>query len=98
MIYVIATLKIRPGTLEALANLAQPLIVGTRAEAGCLLYDLTASITDPETAVFLEKWESREALQAHYGTPHFASWSEANKAYVLSAKIEIIHPERIELV
>jgi quinol monooxygenase YgiN len=98
MIYVIATLKIRPGTLEALANLAQPLIAGTRAEAGCLLYDFNASITDPETAVFIEKWESREALEAHFNTPHIAIWREANKAYVLSAKVEIIHPDRIELV
>jgi len=96
MIYVIATLKIRPGTLEALANLAEPLIVGTRAEAGCILYDLNASITDPETVVFIEQWESREHLTAHAGTAHMAVWREANKAYVVSSKVEIIHPDHVE--
>jgi quinol monooxygenase YgiN len=98
MVYVIATLTIRPGTLEALANVAEPLIIGTRAEAGCLRYDLNASITDPETVVFVEEWQSREHWQAHGMTSHFLAWREASKAYVISARVEVVHPESVEIV
>ena len=72
MIYVIATLKIRPGTRDAVAAAAQSAIEGTRKEEGCLLYDLHASVTDPERMVFVEQWTDREALAKHLKAPHLA--------------------------
>lgn len=98
MIRVIAMLKIRPGTLEALAGTAWPLIEHARSEPGCRYYDLNASITDPETMTFIEDWDTREAFDRHLNTPHVAHWREASKAYVLSSRIEVIDAARIDLV
>lgn len=41
----------------------------TRAEDGCLRYDLHAHATDPLRLVFVEEWASAEAHAAHDLTP-----------------------------
>ncbi|WP_439815151.1 putative quinol monooxygenase [Zavarzinia sp. CC-PAN008] len=96
MIHVIATLQIRPGTLETILPAARACIAATRREAGCIAYDLHASVTDPQTLVFVEVWERREDLTAHSKQPHLAAWREASSPHLVSRRIQIIHPERIE--
>lgn len=98
MIYVIATVTLKPGCLEDFVQVARPCIEATRKEQGCRLYDLSASVTDPERATFIEEWDSREALEAHLHSPHIALFRTANKPFVLSAKVEVIHPEKVDLV
>ena len=68
----------------------------TRREPGCILYDLHASVTDPERVVFIEQWQSRDAFEAHLKTAHLAAFGAASKPYVVSAKVEVIHPDHVE--
>lgn len=96
MIIVVATLKIAPGSLEAILPAARACIAETRGEQGCIAYDLHVSVTDPQTLVFVEKWERREDLSAHSRQPHLAVWREASAPHTLSRTIEIVHPERVE--
>ncbi len=96
MIIVIATLTIKPGALEALRPHAEACIAETRKEDGCMSYDLHASLTDPTKLVFVETWETREHLTAHSKQPHLAAWRDASAPHLVSRKIEIIHPEKVE--
>jgi len=96
LIYVIATLTTKPGAAPRLLDAARTCIAATRAEAGCLGYDLHASISDPDVLVFVEKWETREALTAHSKQPHLAAWREAGAPHLVSRRIEIVHPEQVE--
>lgn len=96
LIYVVATLTTRPGTAAKVLDSARICIEKTRAEAGCIAYDLHTSITDPDKLVFVEKWETREALTAHSKQPHLKDWREASTPYALSRAIEIVHVDRIE--
>lgn len=96
MIFVIATIKLKTGAREHLIAPARACIAETRREAGCISYDLLGSITDDDTMVFVERWESREALTAHSKQPHLATWREASAPYLVSRTIEIVHPERVE--
>lgn len=98
MIYLVARIHIKPGALEAFAAIAQPCIEATRREPGCVHYDLHASITDPETVVFVEQWESREALDAHFRTPHLAAFRKASREHVVTSRVEVIHPEHVEVL
>ena len=98
MIYVIATVHIRPDALEAYATLAQPLIAAARHEPGCIRYDLGASLTDPQSLIFLQQWQTREALTVHIGSPHAVAFREAIKPFITDATLEIIHPERVEVM
>lgn len=96
MIYVIATLAIRPGSLEALRAAAADCIAATRKEKGCISYDLHASLTDPEKLVFVERWESREDLTAHSKQRHLAAWREASAPNLISRTIEVVHVDKVE--
>jgi quinol monooxygenase YgiN len=67
---VIAHLRARPGkekqTREALLALCGP----TRAEKGCINYDLHESADDPALFAFHENWVCKDDLDSHLKTAH----------------------------
>jgi len=67
---VIATLIARPGQHQALEQLLRALLEPTRAEAGCLQYDLHQDLQRVEAFYMLERWSSEAALQAHDASEH----------------------------
>jgi len=96
MIYVIATITIRPEKREETLAAARIAIAATQQEKGCIGYDLHESVTKPGTFVFVERWENRDALTAHMNAEHFKVWRAAGAAGVSSRKIEIISDGKVE--
>lgn len=96
MIYVVATLNIKPGTAAQLVAAAKPAIEATRKEQGCISYDLLHSQTDPETMVFVERWETRDNLTSHSKQPHLLAWRKASADFIVSRKIEVIGGGTVE--
>jgi quinol monooxygenase YgiN len=98
MIYVIATLKAKAGMAGHIKQAALPLIAATRAEDGCMSYELSADIVDENRLVFVERWESRDQLEAHFTTPHIATFGQAVKELLGSQRVEIIESDTIEVI
>jgi quinol monooxygenase YgiN len=96
VIYVVATIRIKPGTFSQVAAAARPAIEATRKEKGCISYDMHQSATDPETVVFVERWEERDNLASHMQQPHFLAWRKAGAEFILDRKIEIITPAKVD--
>ncbi|MCV0395123.1 MAG: antibiotic biosynthesis monooxygenase [Rhizobiaceae bacterium] len=96
MIYVVATLTIKPGSLDALRGPAAACIAETRKEKGCIAYELFESLGDPDKLVFIEKWETREDLTAHSKQPHLLAWRDASAPHLIKREIEVVHPEKVE--
>jgi quinol monooxygenase YgiN len=67
---VIARCAAREGEENQLRTLLQGMLVPTRAEPGCILYDLYESNLKGRF-YFYERWESKAALDRHVATPHF---------------------------
>lgn len=44
----------------------------------------------------LECWEDRSAFQTHLGTPNLAAFAAAIADFVISRKVEVIHPDHVE--
>ena len=65
VIYVVATLTIKPETRAEFIAAATACIKETRKEPGNIAYDLHESVTDPSKMVFVEQWENAEALVPH---------------------------------
>ena len=69
-IVVVGSFTTRPGKeaegLEAFKALVEP----THGEEGCILYALHQGTDDPSRLAFVERWESRELLDAHLGSEH----------------------------
>ncbi len=98
MIHLIATLTIQPGSLEKVVSAAQPCIDATREEEGCISYDLLVDVTENTRLKFVERWENRAALDAHFDTPHLQAWREAGGQYFTSRHIEIISDGKVEVL
>ncbi len=96
MIFVIATLRAKPGMAARIIEVAKPCIEGTRKEKGCISYDIHQSQTDPDTLVFVERWESRDNLAGHMQEPHFKAWRAGAAELIADRKIEIITPEKVD--
>lgn len=54
----------------------------TRAEDGCLQYDLYQDNKNPSHFVFYENWESRELWQAHMNAQHLQDYMTATDGAV----------------
>ncbi|MCK5748330.1 MAG: antibiotic biosynthesis monooxygenase, partial [Oricola sp.] len=74
MIIVSGKAKLAPGGLVAVQKEMQALIAATRKEPGCIDYSFGADVTEPDSILVLEYWESWEALDAHVAQPHMAAW------------------------
>ena len=96
MIYVIATLHIHPEKRADFLEDARTVIAHTVKEEGCISYDLTSSITEPNEFVFVERWTTREALAAHFETPHLQEWRRVSDDYLADRKVEVVHADRVE--
>ena len=69
---VVAVLKAKAGSEAVLQQALSALVEPTRAEAGCISYELFVSAVDPTTMITIELWRSQSDLDAHMQTPHIA--------------------------
>jgi quinol monooxygenase YgiN len=71
---VIAHVRARPGQESRVRQILEGLLAPTRAEAGCMNYDLHQSQSDPALFVFYENWKSERHLEAHARSAHIQSF------------------------
>jgi len=62
---------IKAGEVEAVRRAHLSVVESTRAEPGCIDYDLYQSLEDPSVLFFYENWTDADALDAHVNTPSF---------------------------
>ena len=67
---VVATFKAKAGMEEAAREAIQALVAPTRAEAGCINYDLHQSPEDPSVFMLYENWVSQKDLDEHLEMPY----------------------------
>lgn len=68
---VVAIVTVKPEDATQTATLMQACVAPSRAEAANHAYTPYRDLDSSGTFVFIERWASREALQAHMETPHF---------------------------
>ena len=89
MIIVMATMVTKPEKKAALQGFAKELIDTTRKESGCISYELFAALEEDNRVLFVERWESKQALDAHSQTPHFLRFG-ASCAELLQKVPEVV--------
>jgi quinol monooxygenase YgiN len=85
MIVVIGRVVTDASRREELVRIAQMVAGASRAEEGCISYRLYEDTEIESEFVFVEEWESQEALQRHFGTPHIAEFMAAIPGAVSAA-------------
>lgn len=69
-IRVVAHLTAKPDKVDETREALIELIALTRAEDGCIHYELTQNNDDPTDFTFVEEWTSDESLDEHLRTDH----------------------------
>ena len=72
-VWVVARIRAKSGMEEKLKQELLSLLGPTRAEAGCINYDLHQSVEDKSLFMFYENWVSKKALDEHLAMPHMQS-------------------------
>jgi quinol monooxygenase YgiN len=72
---LIADLEAHPGRGDEVesAIAASQAVALTRAEPGCLAYDLCRDADAPDRFVAYESWRDLDSLREHLAAPHFAA-------------------------
>jgi quinol monooxygenase YgiN len=73
---VIATIVAKAGQQAALEQHIRGILEPTRAEAGCLSYELHQDLEDNAAFYVLERWTTDAALKAHSESAHIQAFRE----------------------
>ena len=71
---VIARIRAKADRVQRVEEELRKLLAPTRAENGCINFDMHQGVTDPSQFLFHENWTSKAALEAHFETPHIKNW------------------------
>lgn len=74
MLIVMAEVVVEAGAIDQVRDGLKTMEDETRKEPGCISYAFSLDVSDPTTMRISERWESMEALEAHFETPHMAAF------------------------
>ncbi|NME68470.1 putative quinol monooxygenase [Flammeovirga aprica] len=76
---IVAKILAKQGKGEFVKNELLKLIEVTRAEKGCINYDLHQDNENENLFLFYENWESRDLWQQHMENEHLAEYMKATE-------------------
>lgn len=79
---IVANITAEADKVELVKAELLKLIAITRAEAGCINYDLHQDNENTAHFMFYENWQSRELWQAHMNNQHLAEYMKATEGAV----------------
>ena len=91
---VIAHINAKDGKEDLVRQALQKMVAPTRAEPGCIRYDLHVDLRNPTHFFFYEIWESVDAHETHMDSAHLAEFVMSCKGAIAESTIE--HLSRIE--
>ncbi|PRG45928.1 putative quinol monooxygenase [Burkholderia multivorans] len=77
-------------TEEKLRAVLERIVEPTRNEVGALQYDLHRDLKEPARFVFIERWESEEALAAHARSAHILAYREAAADWIEHSEVRVL--------
>lgn len=78
-ITVVARFTAKRGKEAELKEMLLQLVKPSRADEGCIGYDLHQAFEDPGVFLFYENWQSRELLDRHAASPHVQAFRTGSK-------------------
>jgi quinol monooxygenase YgiN len=82
LIFITARFRVLPEHAEAWPDLSRSFTEATRAEPGCLWFDWSRSLEDPNEYVLVEAFRDGDAGGAHVNSAHFKNAQEELPRYL----------------
>jgi quinol monooxygenase YgiN len=70
MIIVHGTFPVKVDVRDDALELMRQMADASKEEEGCVSYEFYVGLTDPNTLLLFQEWESVDALQGHFETDH----------------------------
>ncbi len=74
MLVIAAELRVGAGSMDKLCEAGAIMSEKSTAEDGCHLYAVSKDLNEDNLMRITEHWESQDALDAHFKTPHMADF------------------------
>ena len=91
---VVVRIKAKAGLEDRVKQELLKLLPPTRAEPGCINFDLHQAIGDGTLFLVHENWVSEEALRRHFEMPYIVEWLSQAEA-LLAEPMELTRWERV---
>lgn len=85
MIVVVGRVQTDAGKRSELLRIGQAVAAASRLEPGCISYRLYEDTETENEFVFVEEWDSEDALRRHFATEHVAEFMQAVPATIMAA-------------
>lgn len=77
MIVVHGHIRVRAEMVASITQLAAAFVREVQQEEGCIAYELSWDVGDPQCLRLLEHWADDATYEAHRVQPHVARWATA---------------------
>jgi quinol monooxygenase YgiN len=84
ILYLALSLTAKPGQEAALRRALTDLLAPSRADEGCLLYELHTDRLNPRHFFLYEAWRDEASWRAHMATPHLQRFGEIADGFTAS--------------
>ena len=92
---VVVRIKAKAGMEARVRQELLNLLAPTRAERGCINFDMHQAPNDASLFLFHENWVSEEDLKRHFETPHITRWIQEAKA-LLAEPMELTRWRKVD--
>ena len=92
---VVVRLKAKAGKEAEVRQELFNLLAPTRAEQGCLNFDMHEALNDPALFLFHENWTSEDHLKRHFETPHIKRWIKLAET-LLAEPLDLIKWHKVD--
>jgi quinol monooxygenase YgiN len=83
VIFITAKFQVKPEHADRWADLTEEFTAATRAEPGCMWFDWSRSLDDPNEYVLVEAFRDGDAGAAHVQSDHFAAATSTLPQYLV---------------
>jgi|TARA_Y100000310_G_scaffold321335_1_gene378821 quinol monooxygenase YgiN len=74
MIIVHGTFPVKADLRDEALTLMRQMAVASKTEEGCISYEFYVGLSEPNSLLLFQEWESVDALQSHFETEHMAEF------------------------
>lgn len=98
MRYVIGRIELRPGKRAEFMQAAAGYVAASRADEGCVYFDIAPTPDNPDGAVMIECWEDFASHKAHQASGYAAAFNPIAGALILRGTFEEMNVDNAENV
>jgi quinol monooxygenase YgiN len=84
MIFITAKFQVQPDDADRWPEISAAFTAATRAEPGCLWFDWSRSLDDPNEFVLVEAFSDNDAGAAHVRSDHFKQAQQTLPAHLVA--------------